>query len=156
MSLNVTSLLFISQCRHHCIQQDVFILMYRTEEFTHRQNSNASRTKRPNSVTVPQRQAGRVKKAISFLFANDMHGALSQVVNKLKSKTTLRRSVSNAPEGTEFLPLLTRQQYQAYFPVCNSDWQSGSAASLGHETSAGQRKGRGFPSNIYLQPAIIG
>lgn len=101
-------------------------------------------------------KTGRVKKAISFLFANDMHGALSQVVNKLKSKTTLRRSVSNAPEGTEFLPLLTRQQYQAYFSVCNSDWQSGSAVSVGHETSAGQRKGRGFPSNIYLQPAIIG
>lgn len=116
---------------------------------------NASRRKKAE-FSHSATKTGRVKKAISFLFANDMHGALSQVVNKLKSKTTLRRSVSNAPEGTEFLPLLTRQQYQAYFSVCNSGWQSGSAASVGHETSAGQRKGRGFPSNIYLQPAIIG
>lgn len=92
MSLNATSLLFISQCRHHCIPQDVFILMYRTEDKRAEFSHSATKT-------------GRVKKAISFLFANDMHGALSQVVNKLKSKTTLRRSVSNAPEGTEFLLL---------------------------------------------------
>lgn len=84
---------------------------------------------------------GKVNQAMDFLFANNTHSALTEVVNKPKFNAMHRWSVSNAPEHLRFLPLIlffffTRRQYGVYFSVCNFGWRSGSGASLGHEASS--------------------